>query len=316
MTRLSIDEIEEEAAAWLVRMEAGAWTDQDEASLQQWLRADPRYPGILLQLQAIWSTLSPPSDEIRETARSSHRPAMTRRTVMAGGGAALAASLAGIVYLASGTRYTTEVGEIRRVPLADGSFASINTASSIDIDLSGKSRDVRLVRGEAWFQVAKDPARPFIVEAGRIRAQAVGTAFSVRRHDNGADVLVTEGIVDAWADGAEGHRIRLRAGDSAFIADNAAIQPQPALPSSVDRALAWRGGKIDLVDQTLRAAAADFNRYNQRRIVILDPQVGAETFDGVFGTNDPEGFAITVAKNLSVPVDLSDPSEIRIGKTR
>src|SRR3546814_2061558 len=104
------------------------------------------------------------------------------------------------VMLLGGTSYATSVGEIRRVPLADGSIAAINTASAIDVKLDDAARHVRVVEGEAWFQVARDKQRPFVVAAGRARVRAVGTAFSVRRRAGGADVLVTEGEVEVWAD--------------------------------------------------------------------------------------------------------------------
>src|SRR3546814_10232647 len=114
--------------------------------------------------------------------------------------------MAGGVMLLGGTSYATSGGEIRRGPLADGSIAAINTASAIDVKLDDAARHVRVVEGEAWFQVARDKQRPFVVAAGRARVRAVGTAFSVRRRAGGADVLVTVGGVEVWADGAERHR--------------------------------------------------------------------------------------------------------------
>src|SRR3546814_12570012 len=83
--------------------------------------------------------------------------------------------MAGGVMLLGGTSYATSVGEIRRVPLADGSIAAINTASAIDVKLDDAARHVRVVEGEAWFQVARDKQRPFVVAAGRARGRAVGT---------------------------------------------------------------------------------------------------------------------------------------------
>src|SRR3546814_2159233 len=153
--------------------------------------------------------------------------------------------------LGGGTSYATSVGEIRRVPLADGSIAAINTASTIEVKLDDAVRHVRVEQGEAWFQVAKDKQRPFVVAAGRARVRAVGTAFSVRRRAGGADILVTEGEVEVWAAGAEGHRVRLRTGSRGFVADDAAIEQASAAPSAIDRALAWRSGKVDLAGDRL-----------------------------------------------------------------
>lgn len=308
---------EHEAALWVVRMDADDWSEDQEADLQAWLAAEPRRAGALLQAQAAWMTLDKP--EASHAALDEPAPSLrfNRRHLMIGGGAAIAASIAGGLFLlGGGTHYSTGVGEIRRVPLADGSTAAINTASTIEINLANVRREVRIAQGEAWFQVAKDPKRPFVVEAGRVRVQAVGTAFSVRRRDDGADILVTEGVVEAWVDGAEGHKIRLAAGSRAFVANNAAIRQEPAAPSSVDRALAWRSGKIDLVGEPLAGAIAEFNRYNHRKLVLVDPALGGEQFDGVFRTDDPEGFALAVKSISDVPVDLSSPDEIRIGRPR
>ncbi|MBY8826598.1 FecR family protein [Hephaestia mangrovi] len=308
----SASDMHSEAALWVARMDRDQWDDDHEAELQFWLDADPRHHGALLRAQAAWMTLDEP-----RIGPEAAVPRFARRAVLAGGGTAIAASIAGgILWLGNGTRYTTKVGETRRVPLDDGSIAAINTQSAVEIDYSPMRRDVRLDRGEAWFQVAKNPKRPFVVEAGRVRAEAVGTAFSVRLKHDGAEVLVTEGVVEAWASGADGHRVRLLAGERAFIADDAAIIREPTPPSSVDRALAWRSGKIDLVGEPLANAVAEFNRYNTRQITLADPALSGLQFDGVFRTDDPEGFALAVKRSLGVPVDFSGRDTIRIGSAR
>jgi transmembrane sensor len=313
MTGRTAHDIDDDAARWAAQMDAGIWTDAEEAALQVWLRSNTKHAGALLRAQAAWMTLDPP-EETTNDGDLNLKPWLTRRRVLTGGSAAIAASLASMFLLNGTTSYTTTTGEIRRVPLADGSTAAINTASVVHIELGTSSRNVKIDKGEAWFQVAKDRSRPFIVSAGRVRVQAVGTAFSVRRRDNGADILVTEGVVEAWADGAEGHRIKLAAGNSAFIADNAAIERLHAAASSVDRALAWRSGKIDLAGEQLGDAVADFNRYNRRQLVVVDGALATEQIDGVFRTDDPEGFAQAIKVTLDARVDLSDPVQIRIGK--
>jgi transmembrane sensor len=312
--------IRDEAARWVARMDAETWSAEDERALELWLSGDPRRRGALLEAEAAWLTLNEaPSSEQQPSAELTRSPIkglFERRQVVLGGSAALAASLAaGFLWVAAGTSYTTELGEVRRVPLADGSIATVNTSSRIEVKLAADRRHVRITRGEAWFQVAKDPSRPFVVEAGRIRVQAVGTAFSVGRVDGGARILVTEGVVEAWAADADGHKVRLIAGQSAFVGDNAAIRVDATAPSSVDRALAWRAGLIDLSGQTLAEAVGEFNRYNRRKLVLADQRLGGEQFDGVFQLSDPEGFAIAVRDSLSTPVDVGDPARIVIGRT-
>jgi transmembrane sensor len=307
-------DIDVDAARYVAQMDRDNWSDEQEEGLQRWLELDPRHPGALLRAQAAWMALDPPRPPLPLSAEESKRSIrLSRRSVLAGGGAAIAASMAGGIMLFSGTSYATSVGEIRRVPLADGSIAAINTASEINVKLEDAARHVRVEQGEAWFQVAKDRQRPFVVAAGRARVRAVGTAFSVRRRAGGSDVLVTEGEVEVWADGAEGHRVRLKAGSRGFVADDAAIVQAAAAPSAIDRTLAWRSGRVDLAGDRLDIAVAEFNRYNQRQLTVADTALAGERLDGVFRTDDPEGFAQAVHVTLGVPVDLSDSAQIRIG---
>jgi transmembrane sensor len=315
MTQRHPSDIDADAARYVARMDGDDWSDAQEAELERWLALDARHPGALLRAQAAWMTLDrlpmPYSSAQDDVEPSSW---LSRRGVLVGGGAAIAASMAGGMLFLGATGYATDVGEIRRVPLADGSIAAINTASAIDVDLKDHIRNIRIDRGEAWFQVAKDKARPFVVAAGRARVRAVGTAFSVRLRSGGADILVTEGEVEVWASGAEGHRVRLTAGSRGFVADNAAIEQGAAAPSAIDRALAWRNGKIDLIGDRLDSAVAEFNRYNRRQLIIADPAVAGERLDGIFRTDDPEGFAQAVKVSLDIEIDLSDPAQIHIGR--
>lgn len=301
---------EEDAAYWVARMDAADWTDDAERQLQAWLAGDARRRGALLQAQAAWLSL----DRVtRQSLGPDHH--LDRRVVLALGGSAVAAALVGgIGLLGRDQNYTTQIGEIRRVPLRDGSVATINTASDVEIAFADRRREVRLKRGEAWFQVAKDPARPFVVEAGAAFVQAVGTAFSVRRGEAGSEVLVTEGVVEIWATKGSGERVRIEAGQRGFVGNDLSVLRHDGKIATIDQKLAWRDGTIALVGERLEDAASEFNRYNRRRIVLIDPALNDEQFDGVFGTNDPEGFVRAVKESLHVPVSLDDPAEIRVGR--
>ncbi len=309
---MTSEELNDQAAAWVARMDAAGWSAMQEAELERWLSQDPRCPGALLQAQAMWLSLDPvsavasPADEKRQ---------MPRRAFVLGGGGLIAASLAGMLFWSRASSvFRTGLGEIRQVPLADGSSTAINTASEIEITLSKGRRDVRLAKGEAWFKVAKDPTRPFIVEAGDIRVRAVGTAFSVRRREEGADVLVTEGVVEAWAGESRRPLLRLTAGQRAYIGNDSEVRLDADTPSVVDRTLAWRQGSIDLDGDTLASAVNEFNRYNRRKLVLVDTSLASRQFDGTFRTDDPEAFAHAVGSLFSVPIDLSDEGDIRIGR--
>lgn len=309
MTGTSLVE-EEQAAMWVARMDSGDWQQSDEAELQAWLASDRARHGLLLRTQAAWLALDPESDA-DENARSGSGPDKHRRWFLAAFGGMAAATVGGLLWFNAGASYRTEIGEIRRISLADGSVVAINTASMIEVRLEKQDRRVELKRGEAWFQIAKDRSRPFVVRAGNVNVVAVGTAFSVRRLQHGAEILVTEGVVETW--GAGGARVRLAEGERAFVGDAATVRRHAHASSSIDRALAWRTGKIDLLGDTLDTAIGEFNRYNARKLVLGDPKLAGEQLDGVFRIDDVEGFARAVGSTLDVPVDASSADEIRIG---
>ena len=307
---------DEAAALWVARMDGGAWGEADEAELQRWLAQDPRRHGLLLRTHALWQVphIAPQADAVEDDVPpETGTPGWRRRGVLGGLLAASAAGIVGALLLPGrGVGYVTKVGEIRRVPLVDGSVMTINSGTELQVRIAKRAREVELAQGEAWFEVAKDAARPFVVASGKVRAKAIGTAFSVRKRENGVEVLVTEGVVETWSDGEEAQRVRLTAGQCALINDHAIVHYETDKPSSVDRALAWRSGMIDLDGTTLADAADEFNRYNDRQIVIADPDAAGERFDGLFRINDPEGFAEAVRNALDLTVNTSDPRFIRI----
>lgn len=297
----------DQAAAWVSRMDSASWSEEDEAALQHWLREEPRRAGALLQAQAAWVSLDP-----REPVAVAAAPRWPRRRVLAAGGAAIAASVAGAFGLfGQGTVYETAVGEMVRVPLGDGSIAAINTLSKIHVNLLKQRREVSLDRGEAWFQVAKDCSRPFVVTAGSAMVEAVGTAFAVRRRGDEVEVLVTEGVVRAMASPGS-QAMLLTAGQRAML--RRAVVERTAGSPNPDRALAWRDGRIDLSGESLGEAVAEFNRYNERQIELVDPKLAGEQLDGVFRTDDIEGFANAVHDALNVPVRATGGKIIQIGR--
>ena len=300
------------AARFVARMDGDNWGEADEAELQHWLDGGPGRDGMLLQAHAAWIAATPEPVEEPEVA-----PAFWRRRGFLG---AMAASVAAVVggarWMDARSSFATKLGEIRRVPLADGSVMTINSASELTVRMAKGSREIEIAQGEAWFDVAKDASRPFIVTAGKVRARAVGTAFSVRRRETGVEVLVTEGVVESWSEEDASLRLKLEAGERALLSDTAVVHHESDRASAVDRSLAWRSGMIDLNGTSLSEAADEFNRYNQRQIIIADPAVADEQFDGLFRINDPQGFAEAVKASLNVGIDESDSRVIRLVKSQ
>jgi transmembrane sensor len=305
---------DDQACIWAIRIDAGELEPNSAAQLETWLAGNARRRGALLRAQAALSFLDR-GRALREVETPLQTRFMSRRRMLVAA-ASLAALAAGIgtlrVLMSSARRYSTELGELRRVPLADGSVASINTQSIVDVAMEPTVRQVELARGEAWFQVAKDATRPFVVAAGQVRIRAVGTAFSVRRREQGTDVLVTEGTVETWVVGAEERKSRLTAGSRAFMADHG----PPTLAQGTEdikRTLAWRDGQIALEGETLADAAAEFNRYNSKKIVIADPELARQRLVGQFRTSDPEAFARAVKTVLGASVS-EDSEGIRVSR--
>ena len=307
--------IDEEATQWVARLN-GEVSEETRQAFEVWHEADPRHQGAFLRAEAAWVMLDRAevmahgdtllARRALEEKLKRHRNSVSRRYVMGG---AVAASLTGAVavgyVLANRLSVATGVGELRSIPLKDRSIASVNTDSQIDVDMTPQIRHVALVKGEAWFEVAKNPEVPFVV-AGDIRVRAVGTAFSVRRREGGADVLVTEGTVEAWTVNDKNKRVTLTAGHEAFVPVKAEVVEVTYRPEEVERRLSWREREIVLNSETLTEAVAEFNRYNSRQIVIADPALGAQKLVGGFHVDQPETFARAVQTALNVPVSETD----------
>jgi transmembrane sensor len=305
-------EIADQAAEWATRIDAASVNPETDEGLRLWLQGNPRRRGALLRAEAALSFVDRGRALAGVMPKPEPRPIWIRRKLLFAG-AALAAGIVGVAVLMTGShRYGTELGEVRQVPLSDGSLVAINTQSVVEVAMYTDRREVTLTRGEAWFQVAHDKKRPFIVSAGRIRVRAIGTAFSVRRHDDGADVQVTTGVVETWTIGEENRRVRVAAGSKAYVAEYQPPKPITA-PAEIERSLAWREGRIVLEGETLDEAVAQFNRYNARKLVISDPGLAAEKLVGQFRATEPLTFAGAVATTLGARID-EDGDTIRLSR--
>jgi transmembrane sensor len=309
-----MSKIDNEAFAWVVRKHTRGLNDAEFAAFDAWCKADIRHKGAYVRAMAIHNAIHlATGNQVRNINPSPHR-----RQLMFGGlaaGLALMAGKFGYSILHEQTVLSTAKGEFRRVPLQDKSIANINSGSQIEVAFTKQQRRINLRQGEAWFEVAKDKSKPFIVEAGDALIRAVGTAFSVRRLATGSEVLVTEGTVEVWSkDGTAGKRL-VTAGEHAFLATDAKAIPVTRQPDEVNRKLAWREGKLVLSSQTLGEAVADFNRYSPKTIVILDPSLQDKRLVGQYQLDAPELFAKDVSMVLDVPIAITS-EKILIGQER
>lgn len=297
--------INDRACQWAAALDRGL-DAEERAALDAWLAADRRHRGALLRAQAALSlldrgrALAPrPTDapeESEETEVDSDpalSPSIDRRQLLRFGGGGLAAAILGALTFRlwpRGVPIDTDIGEIRRMPLADGSVAVVNSASRVRVAFTRDRRDVELSHGEAWFEVAKNRNRPFTVKAGDMRVQAVGTAFDVRHLDDAPEVLVTEGTVRVWSAVHDAPPILVSAGHRAVADAQAGIEVAPVAAVASDKRLAWREGRIVLDDMTLAEAAVEFNRYHAEELVV-DPALADKRVIGWFRIDDLDGFA-------------------------
>lgn len=311
--------IDKEALRWVVRKSTRALDASERAAFDAWFSADVRHQGAFLRATAIDEIVSEAGAEEPMHARLGRpeaesagaawmQPAPRRAFLKYGGLAAGVALVVGAVMLPaqeSSTTLATVKGEFRKVPLADNSVVSLNSASRLEVRLGRTTREIDLKQGEAWFDVAKDKSKPFVVAADDVRVRAVGTAFAVRRFANGADILVTEGTVEVWSQAGTAQKRLLHAGEQAFVGNQATRIAATRAPHDIERKLAWRQGRLVFRNQTLGAAVADFNRYSARRIVIADPRLMDKTLVGQYQIDAPERFATDVGSFLEVPVAIT-----------
>jgi transmembrane sensor len=198
-----------------------------------------------------------------------------------------------------------DIGAPRKTTLPDGSHLDLDAGSEVVVQFSSQRRQVELVRGQAYFSVAKDPGKPFEVRAGGAMAQALGTHFSVARRNEGVRVVVTEGRVQvsdlrANRGGIANHVVQLVANQSATLADDGPLQG----PVDLDAAstLAWLQGKVTYRSETLGNVVADLNRYSRLPIVLEDKQLAQLRVTGRWSTTDLDVWLDSVAQALSLSV--------------
>jgi transmembrane sensor len=364
-------QIEAQAASWLARRDASGWLPADEAALNAWLTESTAHKVAFIRLEAAWSAsqklkalgagvpkgvvpapgmwrrsqfLRPRGGSTVEPARAVTGPRIgsrRRRGRLAFYGVAasllVAAAVEGVLLLwPEGSVYRTAVGGLEAVPLTDGSKVTLNTDTDVRIELSPSERRVDLEHGEAFFEVAHDATRPFVVRAGNRRAVAVGTKFSVRRDGDEVWVVVTEGTVrleprdlphrvpgdrkqalssptsgpplsssgtgiDSSSAGSA-DVVLLPAGSVAHAAETGVLVKEETA-AQAEAALSWRQGYVVLHDTPIAEAAAEFNRYNTRKIVIADPEVREIRIGGNFRSTSTDAFVRLLADGFPIRVD-------------
>lgn len=268
--RDGVDPVMAEATRWFVTLHDDPADAKARPEFEAWREADPRHAAAYARLQQLWGA----SGHLPSLART--HEGVGRRAVLQGalGAGAAVVLVAGVGRLAMGAHpfadHRTRPGERSTVILVDGSRIELSTATALTTDFSGCRRRIRLLEGEAWFQVAPDPRRPFVVEAAGGSTTALGTAFSVAVNGEEAAVSVTDHAVRVASRGAQA---RVASGESVTY-DAKGTGRVRATDSSV---LAWREGRLAFVNRPLNEVVATLDRWTGERTMILDNELGRQS---------------------------------------
>jgi transmembrane sensor len=315
---LQLREIRAQAAVWVTDLHGPDRDAALEAGVRRWLAEDPRHAQAFELATEAWqqsgNLLARPSlpKAFRLAQRSATRPSGARSRVARyslAGVVALSLALTASFYYLKDPAIFTGLSEQKTVDLADGTQLTLNANSRVTVDYDEHVRKVTLTRGEAYFNVAKHPSRPFVVVIGTRKVIALGTVFEVRREDKGPDsfsVTLIEGRVAVELLGAPDQIPSQQIQPTALPQAVTLLDPGQRLrinahaPDALDsppieRVTAWQRGQLIFEDTSLRDAAAEFNRYGKRRLIIDATVPDNHHVGGVFRIGDPDSFAHAMA---------------------
>jgi len=315
-------QIEVEACAWIAQLDGNPPSPEDLTAFREWINRSPQHAQEIRRLSALWSDLNimtelgVPVKKHGQTASDKFpRGAVFAVVVVLSMAVAMFYFRPQTPVTAVNVLYSTSVGEQKPVTLADGSRVLLNTDSRIQVNYSAQRREVHLLRGEAYFEVAHNAKRPFMVYAGANMVRAVGTAFTVHLKEQDVEVVVTEGIVElsAVANGSGGPAAKnlirpavkladIKAGQSADF--NQEVESiQPVMPLEIKRKLSWREGVLAFSGEPLEQVVAEISRYTPVTIVISDPAIRNVRIGGYFKVGATDAMLEALETSFGVRVN-------------
>lgn len=330
----------DDAFAWDARLRSPECTDADRAAFEAWRDASPANRQAFDNLQSMLTVgLRAVADypsvrsmrEVALEAVGARTPWYRRAWPLSLAAAAVAALAVGLTVLQTETptidpptavpTFATAVGERSTTELEDGSVATLNTDTRIAVGYTPDERLITLVHGQALFDVAKDPDRPFVVVAGEQRITAIGTVFDVRFEGTEVEVTLVEGVVEVGPDDASSpaltptarraEPVRL-ASSGQFLRTSAAVTSQPPAVETVDadQATLWRQGQVFFDDVPLSEAAAEMNRYSVVQIVVEDASLDEHRVNGMFRTGRQTTFVDAIEAYFPVSAEQVNDNRI------
>lgn len=348
-------QIIDEAAEWLITMREPEVSAAERESFAEWLRTSPQHVRAYLDIASLWNDSARVGPELcdgidlddaanvipiwsadaQPVKESKQPPVRTRRAAIAACALVTCIAAGALAWwqVTKPVEYMAGVGEQRSVTLEDGSVVRLNSRSRLRVQLTEARRNIELLEGQAHFDVAKDPSRPFLVHSGTVTVRAVGTAFDVYRKPNDTVVTVVEGHVLVQSDGSDvtpasaanasgsgvasntttdsEHTVALSAGEQAKVNSTGRIEHRPTV--NVAAATSWLQQELIFDGQPLSSVVEEFNRYSRRTVVVTDPELAAFRINGVFHSTNPDALLRFLGKFDDVTIEQTR-SEIRISR--
>lgn len=330
----------DQAANWLIALQTGEMSRQQRAEFIDWLRESSLHVSEMLHVCHLhrdlvvfsrWPEIGPtrpqadsnvvmlPGPDVLPSRHSASRSVRKHVALLA-----LAACLGICCLIAqfalnrlAEPLWKTEPGERREVTLSDGSVIDLAPSSEVSAVFRKDLRSIALKRGEALFQVAKDPSRPFVVQIKDTRVRAVGTLFNVAQDAQGISVTVVEGrvTVSKTATGAAGEppdqAIPLSANEQMYISVKDRSSKVRKVRGNLE--VAWAAGQLIFENERVAEVVRRFNLYNKLQLRLADERLGERRVGGMFRSTDPESFAAFLQAAEGVAVDHSTANVITIG---
>lgn len=291
----------EEAADWVLRQSRGPLDAETEAAFRAWLARSPANRQSHAAAQQLFGEAGSAIASDPELSGFEGTPARPGPRI-AGLIAALAIGVAGFLWADGPMKLRADriagIDELPLVTLDDGSVVQLNATAAIAVDFDAGQRVVRLLRGQAYFEVAADPDRPFAVVAGAATVTALGTAFDVRRRAHDIEVTVTEHSVRLEIDDSAATVARLREGEQGrYDTARAQLDIGPARQAS---ALAWREGRLVLDGTPLRDVISEIDTRFSGRIIATGPAMTDRRLSGTLDITDPDAALAFLEQALGV----------------
>ncbi|MGI2031615.1 FecR family protein [Rhizobium panacihumi] len=297
-----------DAIDWLLRLQDKPDDPMLQAQFNTWLAKDPQRGEVFERARRAMGDASYLlKSDLDFAQRATHKPLLRARNITAALLLALGASAA---FLAADgpmrlrADVITGTGQKQILTLADGSKVELNAETAIAVDLEPNERRIRLLRGQAYFEVAADPARPFIVEAGNGTTTALGTAFDINVSDEATRVTVTEHAVMV-ASLSDDRKQRLSENNQVTYDDDG--QLGSVEPTDIAMTTAWRQGRIVFDNRPLSAVIDELARFLPGRIMIAQSDLAKRKISGSLDLSDPQTALESFSEAIGIKVTRLGP---------